>query len=96
MGLSKRVTLANGVQTNYHRIRTIMHDVGNKTLVDVVSYTSRAKREEEREAGGLIETCVAVEWHEHDYDDALTVADAYEWLKTTETFEGATDVLEAE
>lgn len=96
MGLSKRVTLANGVQTNYHRIRTIMHDVGNKTLVDVVSYTSRAKREEEREAGGLAETCVAVEWHEHDYDDSLTVADAYAWLKTTETFEGATDVLEAE
>lgn len=94
MGLSKRVTLANGVQTNYHRIRTIMHDVGNKTLVDVVSYTSRAKREEEREAGGLIETCVAVDWHEHDYDDSLTVADAYEWLKTTPTFEGATDVLD--
>lgn len=94
MGLSKRVTLANGVQTNYHRIRTIMHDVGSKTLVDVVSYTSRAKREEEREAGGLVETCVDVEWHEHDYDDALTVADAYAWLKTTEQFEGATDVLD--
>jgi len=96
MGLSKRVTLANGVQTNYHRIRTIMHDVGNKTLVDVVSYTSRARRDDELASGGQQEMCVHVEWHEHDYDDALTVADAYEWLKTTETFEGATDVLEAE
>jgi hypothetical protein len=95
MGLSKRITLGNGIQTNYHRIRTIMHDVGNKTLVDVVSYTSRARRDEEVESGGLIETCVNVAWHEHDYDDALTLADAYAWLKELPEFEGATDVLEA-
>ena len=94
MGLSKRMTLGNGIQTNYHRIRTIMHDVGQKTLVDVVSYTSRAKREEEVASGGLIETCVNVEWHEHEYDDSLTVSDAYAWLKTQPAFEGATDVME--
>lgn len=95
MGLSKRITLGNGIQTNYHRIRTIMHDVGNKTLVDVVSYTSRARRDEELASGGLEEMCVHVEWHEHDYDDALTLADAYAWLKELPEFEGATDVLEA-
>lgn len=95
MALSKRITLSNGIQTNYHRIRTIMHDVNAKTLVDVASYTSRARRDEEVESGGLIETCVNVAWYEHGYDDSLTLADAYAWLKEQPEFDGATDVMEA-
>lgn len=97
MGLSKRVTHEDGVTTNYHRIRSLNHDVNLITQVEVVSYTARAKRTEEAdlEAQGLATTAYRhIQWVDVPYGEVWTVEEAYEWLKGTPTFEGATDVLD--
>lgn len=97
MALSKRITLANGVQTNYHRIVAVTHVTNVQTTVEVASYTGRGKREDEQAALAanepmdvFIETQLLVV----PYGVVSTVADAYEWLKSTEQFADATDVLE--
>lgn len=97
MALSKRITLANGVQTNYHRIVAVTHVTNVQTTVEVASYTGRGKREEEQAALAanepmdvFIETQLLVV----PYGVVSTVSDAYEWLKGTEQFADATDVLE--
>lgn len=99
MALSKRITLPSGIQTKYHRIVALTHVTNVQTTVEVASYTGRGKREDELAALAanepmdvFIETQLLVV----PYGEVTTVAEAYEWLKTTETFEGATDVLEAE
>lgn len=48
MALSKRTTLPSGVQVDYHRVVRIDKIVNVQNVVEVASYTSRAKREEER------------------------------------------------
>lgn len=48
MALSKRITLPSGVQVNYHRVVGVRAIVNVQNVIEVASYTSRAKREEER------------------------------------------------
>lgn len=97
MALSKRITLPSGIQTNYHRIVAVTHVTNVQTTVEVASYTGRGKREDEQAALAanepmdvFIETQLLVV----PYGVVSTVEQAYEWLKTTPTFEGATDVLD--
>lgn len=99
MALSKRVALGNGVATNYHRIVSVSPVVNVQTTVEVASYTSRAKREEERSAlseGGPMNVYVETSFHVLPYVDGMTARAAYEWLKANvPALEGASDVLEA-
>lgn len=97
MALSKRITLPSGIQTNYHRIVAVTHVTNVQTTVEVASYTGRGKREDEQAALAanepmdvFIETQLLVV----PYGVVSTVEQAYEWLKTTEQFADATDVLE--
>lgn len=97
MALSKRITLPSGIQTNYHRIVAVTHVTNVQTTVEVASYTGRGKREDEQAALAanepmdvFIETQLLVV----PYGVVSTVEQAYEWLKTTPTFEGSTDVLD--
>lgn len=97
MGLSKRVTHEDGVTTNYHRIRSLNHDVNLITQIEVVSYTARNKRLEEAslEAQGLATTAYRhIQWVDVPYGEVWTIEQAYAWLKTTEEFKDATDALE--
>ena len=98
MALSKRIALPSGVQVNYHRIVRIDKIVNVQNVIEVASYTSRAKREEERAAVASAEPMdVYVETgiYEAAYDPAMTPERAYEWLKANRPeFEGASDVLE--
>lgn len=48
MALSKHITLPSGVQVDYHRIVRVDTMVNVQNVIEVASYTSRAKREEER------------------------------------------------
>ncbi|TNU89390.1 hypothetical protein FIC87_11385 [Eggerthella lenta] len=48
MALSKHITLPSGVQVDYHRVVRIDKVVNVQNVVEVASYTFRAKREEER------------------------------------------------
>lgn len=96
MGLSKKITLDNGAVTNYHRIARIEHLVGQETGVTVYSYTSQAKRKEELKTEGedYLDTRIAEQWYQLEFDDTLTVKGAYEYLKTLDEFGGAKDALD--
>lgn len=99
MALSKRITLPSGIQTNYHRIVAVTHVTNVQTTVEVASYTGRGKREDEQAALAAnepMDVFIETQLLTLPYGEVSTVADAYAWLKTTEQFADATDVLEAE
>lgn len=99
MGLSKRITLDNGATTNYHRIAKIEHIIGQETSITVQSYTSQAKRKEEKkvdEENPTPVTFIHDHWFPREYDDTLTIEKAYEWLKEQPEFEGAKDAIEGD
>ena len=99
MALNKRKTLANGVQVNYHRVVGVRAIVNVQNVIEVASYTSRAKREEERAAiasGDPMDVYVETTICAAPYDPDMTPERAYEWVKSNvEAFAGASDVLEA-
>ena len=103
MGLKKHITLPNGVHLNYHRVVSVTVITNQQNIVEVASYTSNAKRQEEQEA--YDQARETGEWPEMDvfintqyfnapYDQDMTVISAYDWLKTLPEFEGADDVIE--
>ena len=99
MALSKRVTLPSGVQVNYHRVVRVDKMVNVQNVIEVASYTSRAKREEERAAiasGEPMDVYVETTICAAPYDPGMTPERAYEWVKANvEAFAGSSDVLEA-
>lgn len=97
MGLSKRISLGNGVTVNYHRVVSVNCIVNLQNVVEVASYTSKSKRAEEQAAIAAEEPMdiyMEAAYYEAPYDQSMTVDSAYEWLKGLPEFEGATDVLE--
>lgn len=98
MALSKRIGLGNGVAVNYHRVVSVNCITNVQNVVEVASYTSRAKREEERAAiaaGEEMNVYVDTRFLATPYDQGMTVDSAYEWIKANRSeFDGAGDVLE--
>lgn len=97
MALSKRITLPSGIQTNYHRIVAVTHVTNVQTTVEVASYTGRGKREDEvaaLAANEPMDVFIEAQLLVVPYGVVSTVADAYEWLKSTEQFADSADVLE--
>lgn len=98
MALSKRIELDNGVAVNYHRVASVNIITNHCNIIEVASYTSSAKREEERaalESGEPMNVYIESSFHSAEYDQAMTVQSAYDWLKSsTEEFAGAEDVVE--
>ena len=47
MALLKKIELDNGVTVNYHRIVTINKVTNSSTIIEVASYISEEKRQEE-------------------------------------------------
>lgn len=95
MALYKEIELDNGVTVRYHRIVSLNKITNNCNLVEIASYTSEAKREEEKlaikdglEMNVFIETTVI----NTDYDEKATIEEVYEYLKGTEKFKDAEDV----
>lgn len=98
MALAKAIELDNGVTVNYHRIVMLNIHTNVANVIEVCSYTSQAKREEERTA---IEGAERAHVFTHTsmfsapYDQSMTVETAYQWLKeNVEDFSDAEDVLE--
>lgn len=98
MALSKRIGLGNGVAVNYHRVVSVNCITNLQNVVEVASYTSRAKREEERAAiaaGDDMNVYIDTRFIATPYDQGMTVDSAYGWIKANRPeFEGAGDVLE--
>ena len=99
MGLSKRITLSSGIQTNYHRIVTLVQHVNNQTIIEVASYTSRGKRVDEQNqlaANETVDAFIETVYYNLPYDPDMNVPLAYEYLKSLPEFAGSTDVIEGE
>lgn len=97
MALSKSVSMGGGVTARYHRVESVQIVTNVADYIVVTSYTSKSKREEEKEA--CEGDCVMDVWQSTQAYvapyGAMTVAGAYEWLKANvAAFEGASDVFE--
>lgn len=94
MALTKNITLDNGVITRYHRIVSINHIINHASIIEICSYTSAKKRAEEKNAienNDEMNVYLHTQYIHTNYNDTMTTADAYEFVKSLEQFEGATD-----
>ena len=98
MALSKKIELGNGVTVNYHRIVTINKVTNSSTIIEVASYTSEEKRQEEIEAlakgqetGEAVPMNIFIDttFLNKEYNETDTIKDLYDYLKTTEKFKDA-------
>ena len=95
MALLKEIELDNGIIVNYHRIVSINKITNHGTILEVASYTSKAKRDQEIQqlaTGEEINIYIETEYMSADYDESAAITDWYDYLKTTEKYNGATDV----
>ena len=101
MALLKKIELDNGVTVNYHRIVTINKVTNSSTIIEVASYTSEEKRQEEIEAlakgqetGEAVPMNIFIDttFLNKEYNETDTIKDMYDYLKTTEKFKDADDV----
>lgn len=94
MALIKEIELDSGVVVRYHRIVVVNNVTNNANTIEVASYTSKAKREQEKEQLRNREEVTAFikkTFFEKEYEEDFNVVSAYEYLKTLPEFDGATD-----
>ena len=101
MALKKEIVLDNGITVNYHRIVGLSKITNQSNIIEVASYTSKEKREEEKEAikkgqetGEAISTNIFIDttYINKEYSEDETIKDAYEYLKTTDKYKDAEDI----
>ena len=64
------------------------------SIIEIASYTSKEKREQEKEAfekGEFIDVFKETKFIEKEYEEDLNVVSAYEYLKTLPEFSGCAD-----
>ena len=94
MALIKEIELENGIKVNYHRIVSVNNVTNHASIIEIASYTSKEKREQEKEAfekGKFIDAFKETKFIEKEYEEDLNVVSAYEYLKTLPEFSGCTD-----
>lgn len=94
MALKKSIELDNGVVVNYHRIVSINKVTNVANIIEVASYTNELKREEEKEAienNKEMNVFINTQYINAEYDEAITIENTYEHLKTLEQFKDAED-----
>lgn len=95
MGLKKGIELNNGVTVNYHRIVSINKITNKSIIIEVGSYTSKEKRQEEidyynsTEPDKSMNVFIETTYIDKQYTEDETIKDLYEYLKTTEKFKNA-------
>ena len=101
MALQKEIKLENGIVVNYHRIVSINKITNNSNIIEVASYTSQEKRQEELEAikkgqknGEAVSMNVFIDttYLNKEYNETDTIKDLYDYLKITEKFKDAEDM----
>ncbi len=98
MALQKQIELENGIVTNYHRIVSVNKIINNSIIIEVASYTSKEKRQEEIKYYNSIDeeksmnVFIETTYISTEYDESKTIRELYEYLKTTEKFENAEDI----
>ena len=91
MALYKVVRQDDGVTTNYHRILFMTQTINRQTSIAVLSYVDDQARNDEKNST-LTQPYQRSITYETAYDPEMTIASAYEYLKTLPQFEGATDI----
>ena len=94
MALLKSIELESGIILNYHRIVTITKVTNHATILEIASYTSKGKREQEvQQLSNNEEVTVYIDttFMSVDYDENSTIKDWYAYLKTTDKYAGAED-----
>ena len=102
MAIKIQTIADNGIATEYHRIALVSIDVNQQNTILVHSYLSESGRQIEKDyASGLYKDLdegmmrfpyVSAEYIHTEYNPDMTVARAYDYLKTLPQFEGAEDV----
>lgn len=98
MALQKEIILNNGVIVNYHRIVSLNKITNINNLIEVASYTSKEKRQEEieyynsTELNKKMNVFIHTKYIEKEYDEKETIEDCYTYIKNIEEFSGAKDV----
>lgn len=101
MALKKEIVLDNGIIVNYHRIVSLSKITNQSNIIEVASYTSKEKREEEKEAikkGQEAEEAISTNifidttYINKEYSETETIEDAYLYLKTIDKFKDAEDI----
>jgi len=99
MAILKEIELQSGITVNYHRVVSVNNITNHKSIIEVASYTSKSKREEEKEKlenNEEMNVFIESEYIEIPYNENLNVNSSYEYLKTTEKFAGCEDDLDEE
>ena len=91
MALKKAIRQEDGVTTSYHRILQMIQTVNRQTSIAVISYVDDTARFDEKNAVIMQPYSKSITY-ETVYNENMTVAAAYEFLKTLPQFEGAEDV----
>ena len=94
MAIIKKITLQNGIETNYHRIVSVNNIINQASIIEIASYTDKSKREEEKlsiKNKDRINVFINTEYLKKEYTKNLNVDTAYEYLKTLEKFQECTD-----
>ena len=101
MALNKKIKLDNGIETNYHRIVSINNIINEQTIIEVASYTSEEKRNEEKAAleqgkksGEAVPMNVFIntQYLSKEYSEKEDIESCYKYLKTFDEFKDAKDI----
>lgn len=91
MALHKEIRQSDGVVTKYHRILFLQQTTNRQNSIAVLSYVDQDSRADEQ-TNVLEQPYSKSVTYETDYDETMTIASAYEYLKTLPQFEGAEDI----
>lgn len=95
MALSKNIELNNGITVNYHRVVSVNNITNQASIIEIASYTSKEKRDEEKlklTNKEPMNIFINTEYMNINYNKNLNVDNAYNYLKTLEKFSNSTDV----
>ncbi len=98
MALQKEIELENGIPVSYHRIVSINKITNETVVIEVASYTSKEKRQEEidyynsQEEDKQMNVYIDTTYVNTEYDENKTIQDYYDYLKTTDKFKDAEDI----
>lgn len=91
MALYKPIVQEDGVTTNYHRILFVQVTTNKHNSIAVVSYIDNDARENEKN-GDIDHPYKRSITYETNYNEAMTIPNAYAYLKTLSEFDGAKDI----
>lgn len=89
MAIEKEIMLNNGITTTYHRIVSIHSIINVACIIEVNSYTSEEKRQEEKaktKSGEPMDVYINTERLSIPYEEIIDIEGAYEYLKKTDKY----------